>query len=298
MNIRHNLILASAGLLALLAASCAPRGGAISYEQRHFSDSTAHAYLVMNLELPAARPGAARVIREALVEVMDQALCHADTYVEERAFPRFSGDPDDTDALMDYYTVQTLEHIGRLSQSDYEERESAIRESDTLTPEEKELLSAEAPMWAYEFNLGLENETDRYAVFRHLDYTYMGGAHGGILGSGFPTFDKQDGHQVTPVLQPDCTEDIQPLLVKGLMEYFEDSDGPLTEDELFEILLFDQEGVIPLPTWEPFPSPEGLVFTYQQYEIASYAAGMPSFAIPFEQVREFLSADACRVFGL
>ena len=285
-------------LAALLLAACTPKNTAFVLDERHYSDSTAHADLTMNVELPAADGAAARAMRATLVEMMDQSLSHADTYEEERAFPRFSGDESDTDALMEYYRERTLRHLGNLSQSDFEDRARAIRESPGLSRAEKERLIAEAPKWSYDFNLKQIVDTDRYLVFSSQDYMYMGGAHGGIIGAGFPTFDRQDGHQVTPVLRPDCVEDIQPLLVRGLIGYFGENGMEVNEETLFEILQLDEEEHIPLPTWDPYPGEDGLVFTYQQYEIASYAAGMPGFVVPFGEVKEFLSADAVKVFGL
>ena len=272
---------------------------AVGFEQRSFADSTAHALVAMDVELPSAGSGrAARAVREALVGMMDQALSHADTFEEERAFPPFSGDASDTDALMEYYEERTLRHIGNISQSDFDDLSRAIRENPDLSRAEKERLVSDAPKWAYEYHLGKIGETDRYLVFSSQEYTYMGGAHGGIIGAGFPTFDRQDGHLVAPVLRPDCVEDIQPLLVRGLTGYFREEDAGLDESELYEVLLLDVDGLIPLPTWDPYPSEDGLVFTYQQYEIASYAAGMPQFTVPFDEVKEFLSADALKVFGL
>ena len=293
---RINLTVAVASALAL--AACTPKDSAIGFEQYSYADSTAHSFLNMEVELPLAEGKASRAVRSVLIDQMDQSLSHADTYEEERAFPRFSGDEDDTDALMAYYEERTLRHIGELSQSDFEDRERAIRGNAGLSPAEKSRLIAESPKWAYEYKLEKIGETDRYLVFNSQDLVYMGGAHGGIVGAGALTFDKADGHQVTPVLRPDCVEDIQPLLVRGLLEYFKDEEVELSEEGLFEILMLEQERQVPLPAWDPYPTADGLVFTYQQYEIASYAAGMPQFVVPFAEVREFLSADAEKVFGL
>ena len=40
------------------------------------------------------------------------------------------------------------------------------------------------------------------------------------------------------------------------------------------------------------------MFTYQQYEIASYAAGMPEFTIPFEDLFPYLTPEAKALVGL
>ena len=290
--------LAAAVAIVLTVAACTPKNTGIGFEQRHFADSTAHAYVTLDVDLPEADGRAARAVRASLVEMMDQSLSHADSYEEERAFPRFSGNEDDTEALMGYYEERTLRHVDGLSQADFDDRERSIRENAELTDAEKAELVAEAPKWSYEYKLQKLSETERYLVFSAQEYVYMGGAHGGIIGAGFPTFDLQDGHQVTPVLRPDCVEDIQPLLVRGLMQYFGEFEAGLTEEDLFGQLMLEEERVIPLPTWDPYPSEAGLVFTYQQYEIASYAAGMPEFVLPYADVKEFLSADAARVFGI
>ena len=62
--------------------------------------------------------------------------------------------------------------------------------------------------------------------------------------------------------------------------------------------LFLETGVIPFPAWTPYPSEDGLVFTYQQYEIASYAAGMPEFTIPYADLRPYLTPEAKALVGL
>ena len=56
--------------------------------------------------------------------------------------------------------------------------------------------------------------------------------------------------------------------------------------------------LIPLPTWQPFPSKDGLVFTYQQYEIAPYAAGMPAFTIPYEDIAPYVLVEVRPILGL
>jgi len=56
--------------------------------------------------------------------------------------------------------------------------------------------------------------------------------------------------------------------------------------------LFIDGDIIPFPAFSPYPSKDGLVFVYQQYEIASYAAGMPAFTLPYEVVEPYLTEEA------
>ena len=75
------------------------------------------------------------------------------------------------------------------------------------------------------------------------------------------------------------------------------SRGKRVWDELKESL-FIEDGFIPLPSWPLYPSDEGLNFVYHQYEIASYAEGMPSFTVPYADIEPFLTPAARELLGL
>ena len=152
------------------------------------------------------------------------------------------------------------------------------------------------PGWEYEFSLEMITDADYYAVFQSQDYIYMGGAHGGVTGAGCITFDKATGSIVEQFIAPGCEEDIQPLLRKGLVEYFADTDTQINDSNLNEYLLLEGD-LIPIPAWQPYPCEDGLVFVYQQYEIAPYAAGMPSFTVSFEEIAPYLTPEARRIIG-
>ena len=287
------------GLAVVAAVACRPSGGKdLKTETMEYEDSTAHADLSVKVELPVSGQGAAAEnIRKKLVEVMDGQLSHIGTYEEERQFPAFKGDAGKTESLLTYYRDKALEVLGKLSQEDYDERVSSIEENDGLTDEQRQEILSDMPGWEYDFGLLKERETDEYVVFLSQDYVYLGGAHGGVTGRGGLTFDKKDGHQVEQFLDPACLDAIQPLLRKGITAYFSEDDAEISPEEL-DNYLFLESGVIPFPAWTPYPDEDGLVFTYQQYEIASYAAGMPNFTIPYEDLRPYLTPEAKALLGL
>ena len=287
------------GLAVLAAVACRPSGGKdLKTETMEYEDSTAHADLSVKVELPVPGQGAAAErIRKKLVEVMDGQLSHIGTYEEERQFPAFKGDAGKTESLLTYYRDKALEVLGKLSQEDYEERVNSIEENDGLTDEQRKEILDDMPGWEYDFGLLKERETDEYVVFLSQDYVYLGGAHGGVTGRGSLTFDKKDGHLVEQFLDPACLDAIQPLLRKGITAYFSEDDNEISPEEL-DNYLFLESGVIPFPAWTPYPDEDGLVFTYQQYEIASYAAGMPNFTIPYEDLRPYLTPEAKALLGL
>ena len=281
------------GLAVLAAAACRPSGGKdLQTETVNYEDSTAHADLSIKVELPVAGQGAAADrIRASLVDVMDGQLSHIGSYEEERLFPAYEGDTGKTDLLLEYYRGKALESIGKQAQEDYDERVASIEENDGLTEDQRKEILDEMPGWEYEFNLLKDRETDKYVVFLSQDYVYLGGAHGGVTGRGGLTFGKKDGVLVDKMLDPACLDAIQPLLRKGLTKYFSDEDMEITQEEL-DNYLFLETGVVPFPAWTPYPSEEGLVFTYQQYEIAAYAAGMPEFTVPYADILPYLTPEA------
>lgn len=267
------------GLAVAAVVACTPSGKELKTETFEFADSTAHAHLTIKAELPVAAKGAPAAIRTKLIEVMDRQLSHIGTYEQDRMFPAFEGNADDSKALMDYYRGKAFETIATVSQADFDERKQYIDEDE------------EIPGWEYDFSLTRTSETDRYVIFLSEDIVFSGGAHGGIIGCGPLTFDKKDGHLVEKFLKDSALQEMQPLLRKGLVQYYASNGQEIQPEQLGEYLTLSGD-VIPYPVWAPIPTPEGLDFTYQQYEIASYADGMPSFTLPYEEVIPFLTEDA------
>ena len=277
MKTRKKLI--GLGLAVAAVVACTPSGKELKTETFEFADSTAHAHLTIKAELPVGAKGAPAAIRTKLIEVMDRQLSHICTYEQERMFPAFEGNADDSKALMDYYRGKAFETIAPVSQADFDERKQYIDEDE------------EMPGWEYDFSLTRTSETDRYVIFLSEDIVFSGGAHGGIIGCGPLTFDKKDGHLVEKFLKDSALQEMQPLLRKGLVQYYASNGQEIQPEQLGEYLTLSGD-VIPYPVWAPIPTPEGLDFTYQQYEIASYADGMPSFTLPYEEVLPFLTEDA------
>lgn len=283
-----HFLLAAAALAACLSCS---KSQALQTEVRDYADSTAHSYLTMHAELPIPADAASKAIRKSLIDMMDSQLSQIAPGEPQRYFPPFEGNPDDTEALLGYYKDQTLAQIGKLSQDDADERERYVREDEELSEEQKAEILSNIPSWGYDFKLEKIIDTTAYVVFQSLNYIYMGGAHGGVTGEGFLTFDKKTGQQVKQMLDPACVGEIQPLLIKGLTGYYAECGYQMSEEELKQHLMLEGD-LIPLPAWALYPTTDGLNFVYQQYEIASYADGMPSFTLPVEDVQAWLTPEA------
>ena len=262
-----------------------------------FYDSAQYADVSINAELPTSVKGVPGAIRKGLIDVMDSQLAFIGSYEGERLFEPYGGDPGDNAAIVDYYRRKAIEVLDSNAAKDHEERVSYIMEDEDLTDEQKKDIIADTPRWEYDFNLGKQYETDRYVVFNSSDYIYLGGAHGGVIGQGSPTFDKKDGHLVTQFLRDDALAPMQSLMAAGLVEYFSDDEGTVNAENLRDYL-FLEDDTIPFPAWTPHPTEDGLCFVYQQYEIAAYAMGMPSFVIPYDALKPYLTPEAADLLNI
>ena len=153
-------------------------------------------------------------------------------------------------------------------------------------------------------NLAIElaEQTENYLTFTLEHDVYMGGAHGGQYHEG-RSFRTSDGKAFTwKHFKTDMKPELIALLKKGLMAYFnEGADEPITtEAALFEMLLLyddpdtpenELEYGLPLPATDPWLTRDGVVFIYQEYEIAPYAFGRPSVTLPYSAVADFITPE-------
>ena len=288
------IVAAAAALLALTGCN---NSKVLKTEQFSFDDSAKYADITVNAELPTSTKGAAGKIREGLIDIMDGQLAFIGSYEGERLFDPFDGDKSDNAAIVDYYRRKAIDVLDSNAAEDYQEREKYVMEDEDMTDEQKKEVLDNFPRWEYDFTLDKQYETDRYVVFNSTDYVYLGGAHGGVTGQGSPTFDKKSGNRINEFLRKDALEDMQSLLTAGLVQYFNDNDDTVNAGNVRDYLFLDDES-IPFPVWTPHPTEEGLCFVYQQYEIAAYAMGMPSFTIPYDAVKPYLTPEALDLLGL
>ncbi len=144
-----------------------------------------------------------------------------------------------------------------------------------------ENMTGDVPTFASETEIHFLYETDKFVTYEMKKYEDMGGAHGGTFISGM-TFRKSDGRRIEWDL---FTKSMQDVIKKGLKKYFEVN----TDEELENSLSLENTYLLPLPATPPVFTKEGVLFTYQQYEIAAYAAGLPSFIVPYDEAKSLMN---------
>lgn len=147
--------------------------------------------------------------------------------------------------------------------------------------------------FCYNAKLGKEYESNSVVSYSSTICIGLGGAHPMTSFIGV-SFRKNDGRRLGyEIFRNDpftFDNQGQPSLISmiksGLTKYFKVKN----EEELKQMLLLNNEySEIPLPANPPYFGKNGIVFTYGQYEIAPYAAGMPTVTIPYNKIKPLLT---------
>ena len=272
----------------------------LEIENYTFSDSSKYANISIKAVLPVAKDSVSQVIRDSLVNIIGNSIrSYQGSQMEDNKplIAKYNGDEKDAKSMLDYYSKAVSKLLNSQAKEDYDERVKYWEEDTTITEEQRKEFKEGVTPWDYSMDVTKTSEDSTFVVFNDTEYAYIGGAHGGVFGWGGITFRFSDGSIVKNFLKDNVVKDMQPLLKKGLKEYFnENADEKIkTDQQLMEQLMLPEEskGLIPLPAWTPSPDEKGkgLVFTYQQYEIACYAVGMPSFVLTWEELKPFLRED-------
>ena len=94
------------------------------------------------------------------------------------------------------------------------------------------------------------------------------------------------------ILRSQYNEELQKAMRQGLKDFFE-----VKTDEELKTMFFKEEYAynLPMPQCPPLFTDKGIMFVYNPYEIAPYAAGMPTFTIPYDKLKNLLTVTAQRL---
>ena len=147
--------------------------------------------------------------------------------------------------------------------------------------------------WTFEKHVTIAYDTPRYITYLDEMSEYTGGAHG--MGYAFgTTFDKETGERVDKSILKDAADpEFRAMFQNELLKYFTSEDG--NEDGTLEDYLLINLDALELGNISL--TDNSVVIRYQPYEIAAYAAGLPTAQLTFEQVRPYLSRKGLDLIG-
>lgn len=142
--------------------------------------------------------------------------------------------------------------------------------------------------YEYQITFAPAFQSDSLLTYEYTTYCYLGGAHGSSI-QRVATFTVPEGHLLTygNVFLPDRRKELIARVADGLWtQYFKPSlDGDSLG--LRDALLIEPDS-LQLPICGPQFGPKGVTFTYGQYEIAPYSAGMPACTLPYSALRPLM----------
>lgn len=224
-----------------------------------FEDSSKVAEVIISVDFPAEGPQPlAGIVRE---------------YISEELGGTYSGNLTEATEMLAHYGKTLKDSLESMAKADGRE---------------------DMPQYYIMRSILKTHETDKYITYTSSTETYYGGAHGMHTAYG-TTFRKSDGRRLGyEMLINTDRKEFRALIKDGLKQYFtEDGQATISDEELKDMLLTESStDFIPLPQFAPELGEDGVVFTYQPYEIAPYAAGMPSFIVPYDKIKPFMTVTA------
>ena len=150
-----------------------------------------------------------------------------------------------------------------------------------------------------ELNMRVMICNDRFVTYQQCESSYCGGTHGGFT-ERLVSFDHVNNQEIdnSYLLKSGCEEELVDLLVEEARKspYYQKSESDIHAS----LANKDEEGN--LIGGYTFPrlglSEEGVVFSFQPYEISSFADGAFHFVIPYEKVKHLLTNRAKWCLGL
>lgn len=144
----------------------------------------------------------------------------------------------------------------------------------------------------YEYQINFEPtfQSDSLLTYTYNSYCYLGGAHGSST-IRVATFAIPSGVRLTysNVFLPDRRKELIARIRNGIWAQYFSPTATDTTTTLADALLISPDE-LDLPANEPEFGPNGITFTYGQYEIAPYASGMPACTLSYSELHPLMQA--------
>lgn len=262
MSTKNNAWILGIGLSSIIAGfSCTSCGSGSKAVTAFQTDSVTYAQKDAQAEIQIyvdAPVGGSEALRKAICE-----------YVSETLGGTYKGQAEEIDSLVHFYGQSQHDDLAR------QQKEDGVNDM--------------AYFWSYDIKKTAD--TKLYVSYEAYNETFLGGAHGSHTTTG-ATFRKADGRRFGwEMMRQTDTEAFREMIKNGLKDYFNEQGMDVkTDEQLKDCLATDYDvNYLPLPQSVPYLSENGVVLTYQPYEIASYAAGTPRLTLPFDKARPYLT---------
>lgn len=188
--------------------------------------------------------------------------------------------------ILNYYGENNFRDL----EKEHQETVGNIEYDDNNENEDTYMMSA-YKLWKYFKVDCIEN---RFVTYKVESFYWTGGIHEMGYEYGV-TFNRTNGKRVNYSYFSNLeSSSFKKLLKEGLRMYFLKNEWEAsTDEELAECLQnVDDINDIPLPSAKPYFTPKGVCFKYGSYEVACFAAGYPSFILPYDEAWQYMTEEA------
>lgn len=143
-----------------------------------------------------------------------------------------------------------------------------------------------AANWVNESDINIVFNDHYFTTLSFSNYQYMGGAHG-MFGENYLVIDTKNGKELKleDIFDKQSLAILEKRMLKKAYAYTGFENPTSLQDAGY---LVDKINV----TDNFSLNAKGITFVYQPYEIAPYAAGMPSFFFMWEELKDLIKADS------
>ena len=263
------------GLFAIcLLASCSGNPSTFTTTPKSFDDSVSTGGIKLKQSYKADFPAGGNPI---LVKNIRE-------WINEELGGSYEGKLDEAEAMFKYYAKAETERDIELAGG------SDVNNTTGMDQTDKDNL--ELTMECYRTcNFKKVFESDKIVSYEFIDDSYSGGAHGSEQ-ELYMSFRKEDGRRLDMSMftVEAKNEFLHEAIEKAIAsQYFDIPDVSTDEGKasLAENLLDENDQYyFPFPETNPLFMQDSVKFIYQQYEIAAYAAGLPTCVIAYKDLNE------------
>ncbi len=131
--------------------------------------------------------------------------------------------------------------------------------------------------------------SSKFVTYIRYHENYMMGAHG-AQDFDFATILSKDGSTVDwNIFREDMKSDLAALVRRSIYVSYFHGDDPSGDDS--DYLFPTAYENFPLPSAKPALMADGIIFLYQEYEIAPYAAGHPACLITYDMLTKYMTDE-------
>ncbi len=209
----------------------------------------------------------------------------SDVILEVRQVPQGSNLAKIKELLKKHQSVQSEQNSQTARQTIENNKKTFFKEYlEVNQDQDEEYLYA--ANWVNQSSADIIFNDNYFATIAFSNYMYMGGAHG-MFGQTYLVIDTKNGKELklNDIFDKNALAILEKRMIKKAYAYTDYQNASSLQDAGYLVDKIEVTGNFSLTAL-------GITFVYQPYEIAPYAAGMPSFLFTWDELKDLIEAES------